>query len=64
MSDVPNQTGHALLVACAAVAVAGALAKFTHNELGLSLPLIRDAALLCSGVLGIGLCSGRLSGRE
>jgi hypothetical protein len=53
-----------VLLAGAAAAAAGVLAKFTHNELGLSLPLIRDAALLCSGVLGIGLYSGRLGGRK
>jgi hypothetical protein len=45
-------------------AAAVALAKFTHNELGLSPALIRDAALLCSGMLCIGLYSGRFGGRE
>jgi hypothetical protein len=53
-----------LLIAAAAVAAAGALAKFTNNELGLSPSDIRDAALLCSGMLGIGLYSNRLGGRK
>jgi hypothetical protein len=47
-----------------AAAAAGLLAKFAHNELGLSPNLIRDASLLCSGMLGIGLYSGRLGGRK
>jgi hypothetical protein len=55
---------HLLLVAGAASAAAAALAKFTHNELGLSPTLIRDAALLCSGMLGIGLYSDRFGGRK
>jgi hypothetical protein len=53
-----------LLVAGAAAVAAGLLAKYTHNELGLSPSLIRDAALLCSGMLGIGLYSGRFGGRD
>jgi hypothetical protein len=53
-----------LLVAGAAAAAAGALAKFTHSELGLSPMVIRDAALLCSGMLGMGLYSGRLGGKK
>jgi hypothetical protein len=51
-----------LLVAGAAAAAAGALAKFTHSELGLSPTVIRDAALLCSGMLGVGLFSCRFGG--
>jgi hypothetical protein len=53
-----------LLVVGAAAAAAAVLAKFTHNELGLSPTAIRDAALLCSGVLGIGLYSDRFGGRK
>jgi hypothetical protein len=53
-----------LFVAGAAAAAAGALAKFTHSELGLSPTIIRDAALLCSGMLGIGLYSGRFGGKK
>jgi hypothetical protein len=53
-----------LLIAGAAAMAAVVLAKFTHNELGLSPSLIREAALLCSGALGIGLYSGRLGGRK
>ena len=45
-------------------AAAAALAKLTHNELGLSPTLIRDAALLCSGMLCIGLYSSRFGGRK
>jgi hypothetical protein len=45
-------------------AVAVALGTITHNELGLSPTFVRDAALLCSGVLGIGLYSDRFGGRK
>jgi hypothetical protein len=45
-------------------AVAIALATITHNEFGLSPTLIRNTALLCSGMLGIGLYSGRFGGRK
>ena len=53
-----------LLGVGAAAAAAGALAIFTHAELGLSPNVIRDAALLCSGMVGIGLYSNRFGGRE
>ncbi len=45
-------------------AVAIAVAVLTHNELGLSPMLIRKAALICSGLLGIGLYSDRLGRRK
>jgi hypothetical protein len=53
-----------LLIAGATVAAAAVLAIFTHNELGLSPTVIRDAALLCSAMLGIGLYSDRFGGRN
>jgi hypothetical protein len=51
-----------ILVVAGAAAIA--LAEFTHNELGLSPTLIRHAALLCSGMLCIGLYSNRFGRRE
>jgi hypothetical protein len=51
-----------ILVVAGAAAVA--LAEFTHNELGLSPTLIRDAALLGSGVLCGALYSNRFGRRE
>lgn len=54
--------GFGYLVVAGAAAVA--LAKLTHTELGLSPTLIRDAALLCSGMLCIGLYSSRFGGRK
>jgi hypothetical protein len=54
-----------LLIAGAAAAVlAAGIARFTHNELGVSPAVIRDAALLCSGMLGIGLYSDRFGRRK
>jgi hypothetical protein len=53
-----------LLVAGAAAIAAVVLAKFTHNELGLSPSLVREAALICSGMLGVGLFSSRYGGRK
>ena len=47
-----------------AAALAVALATITHNQLGLSPTFVRDAALLGSGMLGIGLFSGRFGGRD
>jgi len=56
-------SGFLFVVGAAAVA-AGVLAKFAHGELGLSPLVIREAALLCSGILGIGLYSNRFGGRK
>jgi hypothetical protein len=47
-----------------AAAVAVALATIAHNELGFSPTFVRDAALVGSGMLGIGLFSGRFGGRD
>lgn len=51
-----------ILVVAGAAALA--LAELTHYELGLSPTLIRNAALLCSGMLCIGLYSNRFGRRE
>jgi hypothetical protein len=53
-----------LIFVGAAVIAADLLANFAHNELGLSRYAIREAALVCSGVLGIGLYSHRLGKRK
>ena len=47
------------MVALGAAVAAGVLAVLAHTELGLSPLVIRRTALLCSGILVIGLYSDR-----
>jgi hypothetical protein len=53
-----------LVFAGTAVIIAGLLANFAHNDLGLTPSVIREAALLCSGALCLGLYSGRFGRRK
>jgi hypothetical protein len=53
-----------LVVVLGAAVTAGMLAALAHTELGLSPSVIRDAALVCSGVLVIGLYADRFGGRK
>jgi hypothetical protein len=56
--------GSFLMIGLGAAVAAGVLAALAHTELGLSPFVIRRAALICSGLLVIGLYSGRFGGRK
>jgi hypothetical protein len=60
----PKIIGSFLVTALAAAVMAGVLAALAHTELGLSPSAIRRAALLCSGILVIGLYSDRFGRRK
>jgi hypothetical protein len=52
------------VIGLGAAVAAGVLAALAHSELGLSPLVIRRAALVCSGLLVIGLCSDRVGRRK
>jgi hypothetical protein len=60
----PKIIGSYLVIVFAAAVAAGALAALAHTELGFSPSLIRRTALLCSGLLVIGLYSDRFGRRK
>ena len=59
-----KKVGVVLVFVGAAVIAADLLANFAHNELGLTRSFIGSAALLCSGVLCLGLWSDRFGIRK
>jgi hypothetical protein len=60
----PKIIGSFLVIVFAAAVAAGVLAVLAHTELGLSPSAIRRTALLCSGILVIGLYSDRFGRRK
>lgn len=52
------------MIGLGAAVAAGVLAALAHTELGLSPLLVRRAALVCSGLLVIGLYSDRFGRRK
>jgi hypothetical protein len=59
-----NKIAVVLVFAGTAVIAARLLANFAHNDLGLTPLVIREAALLCSGALCLGLYSDRFGRRK
>ena len=56
--------GSFLVIGLGTAVAAGVLAALAHTELGLSPLLVRRAALVCSGLLVIGLYSDRFGRRK
>jgi hypothetical protein len=57
-----RKIGSIVAIGLSAAGMAGVLATLVHTHLGLSPSIIRGAALVCSGLLVIGLYSDRFGG--
>lgn len=64
MAQIFAKVAFCVAVVAAALLTAGLLAALAHHELGLSPYAIRRAALLGSGLLGIGFFSHRFGRRD
>ncbi len=64
MAQIFAKVAFCVAVVAAALLTAGLLAALAHHELGLSPSAIRRAALLGSGLLGIGFFSHRFGRRD
>ena len=59
-----TKIGAILVLVGATVIIAELLARFAYEELGLTPSFIREAALLCSGAICLGLFSDRFGRRK
>ncbi len=64
MAQIVAKVAFAVAVGVAALIAAGLLAALAHDELGFSPYAVRRAALVGSGLLGIGFFSNRFGRRN